>query len=253
MNRPLIAVDIGNTSIKLGVFKHPQDDIEPSLYQDISEENLGALEDVLPAEPCDWFIASVNRDRESVLRNWCEDHRSEDSYRVFNHLDYPNKIDVLFPDKVGADRLVAAAAATKLKPPENHAIVVDSGTAITVDSIAADGTFRGGAILPGWHLASRALRDGTDQLPASFVHSDQPPPEAIGRCTESAIQAGVYWGSVGAVNLLIEKMLAENQDSQTEIFVTGGDAKRVAAHLTFPMNQQDHLVLRGLVICSSAK
>ncbi|MFT5527915.1 MAG: type III pantothenate kinase [Pirellulaceae bacterium] len=248
MTRPLIAVDIGNTSIQLGVFPQPQSSLEPSLIVAIDDSTSDSLESLLPAEPCDWFVASVNREREAWLSHWQTSHRGDDLYRNFGYRDYPGEIDVLYPDKVGADRLVAAAAAAKFKASNNDAIVVDSGTAITVDNVAANGTFRGGAILPGRHLTVQALFHGTDQLPA--IQIGQVPPAVVGRCTESAIQAGVYWGTVGAVNLLVQKMLAQQNDTHTEILVTGRDGERLATHLPHPAKHFEHLVLQGIVICS---
>jgi type III pantothenate kinase len=115
------------------------------------------------------------------------------------HADLPLVVSLPSPERVGIDRLAAAAAATFAKPSGKPAVVVDCGTAATVDLVAADGTFLGGAILPGPELMARALASGTSQLPVVESMAWEAPPLMPGRSTEEAIAAGVGFGFRGAV------------------------------------------------------
>jgi type III pantothenate kinase len=128
------------------------------------------------------------------------------------------------PDQTGADRLLAAWAASRLHGPP--VIVVDLGTATTVDAVDADGFFLGGAILPGLGLAADALAEGTARLPRVDVEL---PVDAIGADTASAIASGVVIGHIGAVRELALRMhehigRSEQRGSPTRVVVTGGYA-----------------------------
>ncbi|MBC7856368.1 MAG: type III pantothenate kinase, partial [Pirellulaceae bacterium] len=129
------------------------------------------------------------------------------------------------------------------------AIVVDAGTAITVDLVSTDGAFEGGVILPGFRLTAQALATGTNQLPlATFTGQDQPPP-VIGKNTDGAIRSGLFWGAVGAVREVIERMSASLSE-QPHVFVTGGDLRHLAP-LVSPHSQfVPNMVLSGIAIAT---
>lgn len=105
------------------------------------------------------------------------------------------------PDLTGPDRLLAAWAAIVLHG--RPVIVVDLGTATTVDAVDADGFFLGGAILPGFALAAQALAEGTARLPRVELEL---PDEAIGVDTAAALQSGIVIGHLGAVRELVTRM-----------------------------------------------
>src|SRR5262249_53701755 len=109
--------------------------------------------------PTHWWIASVNR---PVAARLVESIRSIDSMattRMLSCDDLPIAVAIKEPDKVGIDRLAAAAAANRLRDPARAAIVVHVGTAIVVDLVSVDGQFRGGAILPGIAMSAHALHE----------------------------------------------------------------------------------------------
>jgi type III pantothenate kinase len=131
----------------------------------------------------------------------------------------PIRADVAHPRRVGADRLLAAWGA-KI----HHGapvIVVDLGTATTIDAVDASGTFVGGAILPGLELALASLARGTAQLPAVTLGQ---PSVAIGRDTVAAILSGVVLGHLGAVRELVTRMAQElvPGGARPTVVVTGG-------------------------------
>lgn len=122
---------------------------------------------------------------------------------------------------VGADRLANALGAlslTKKRPRSTHAIVVDAGTAVTVDVVSYKKIFEGGMIAPGARLGARALFEHTEKLP---LVAFERPRSAIGRSTETAIAAGLWHGFRGLVRECVRAALAEFPSS--EIFVAGGD------------------------------
>jgi len=155
----------------------------------------------------------------------------------------PMRTDVDEPERVGADRLLAALAAYRRK--RSACLVVDCGTAITVNAVRAGGVFVGGAIFPGLAMMARALARGTALLPAAAVPERAPP---VGKNTEQAIAAGILHGAAGAVaNLII--VASEVVGSDAAVFLTGGDAARLAEFL--PPDCRDvmpDLVLEGLAI-----
>ncbi len=122
------------------------------------------------------------------------------------------------PEQVGADRLVAAIGAHQLY--EGALIVIDSGTATTFDIVGPDGGFEGGIISPGINLSVRALHDAAAQLPRIAI---QRPSQVIGQDTVAAMQSGVFWGYVGLIDGLVERVKAE-YGAPMKVIATGGVA-----------------------------
>ncbi len=149
------------------------------------------------------------------------------------------------PGRVGIDRLAAAAAAALVKPAAAAAVVVDCGTATTVDMVAADGSFLGGAILPGPLLMARALAEGTSRLPAVAALAAGQPPAMPGRSTQEAIAAGIGLGIRGAVGRLVAEARAGLGGGAVTI-LTGGWAPTVADVLP------DAIAVPDLVLCGIA-
>lgn len=177
-------------------------------------------------------------------------HRPLRQRRV-GHGDLPLVIagEVSAPERVGIDRLCGAAAAALVKAPHRAAIVVDCGTAATVDMLAADGTFLGGAILPGPTLMARALADGTSKLPEVAALGASPPPPMPGRSTHEAIAAGIGFGIQGAVaRLVAESQAALGGDA--EVILTGGWRGAVRAALPGATEIPD-LVLHGIALAAT--
>jgi type III pantothenate kinase len=151
------------------------------------------------------------------------------------------------PERVGADRLLAAWTAVQ----EHGAplVVVDLGTATTVDAVDASGAFVGGAIAPGPELSIRALATGTAQLPPVPVEL---PPNILGRDTVEAIQSGVVLGHVIVVSGLIRRAAAELSvagGGRPRVVLTGGFAAASWAAAIEGVDVRDpNLLLRGLAL-----
>lgn len=155
------------------------------------------------------------------------------------------RVDCREPEKVGRDRLFAARGALELSPA--GAIVVDAGTALTVDAARADGTFLGGAIAPGPELLARTLAEGTARLPRIAPRERAP---ALGRDTQEALQAGVLHGFRGAARELVDRVSEESALAAAPVVLTGGARGLLREPTAFPARrviEEADLVHLGLL------
>lgn len=267
----LVAVDIGNSGIKLGQFASETAPAACATKQSLPEpiatlelpivHETGLFDLKLLSAWCEsnlsavtrWMIGSVHRGAGDFLvatiTAWATQLGVDWRVRRLTYRDVPLPIRVEEPARTGIDRLLAAVAANRLRAPDRAAIVVDLGTAITVDLVEADGGFAGGAILPGIGMAGRALADQTDALPHIVLEHTETPPTPLGKTTKGAIEAGLYWGAVGAVSELVTQ-LSSGLPAEPEIFITGGAGRSVAGPLDKKSHVRyvPHLVLAGIAL-----
>jgi type III pantothenate kinase len=236
-----VAVDIGNSRIKLkkgsGLFS-TADEKSSDPFVLVLLEPGGEFDVDRLAEWCNevaadatWLVASVHRGAAerfaAVVSETAVKLRREWTIRQVTYRDVPMPILVDQPARVGIDRLLAALAADRLRTPGRAAVVVDCGTAITVDLVRADSSFAGGAILPGIAMSARALHEQTDALPRVDADRLDRPPAPLGASTVGAIQAGLYWGAIGAIRELIGRLSAD-RDGPLDVFLTGGASPHAA-------------------------
>jgi type III pantothenate kinase len=158
----------------------------------------------------------------------------------------PLRLDVEEPLTVGADRVVNTVAALALY--RRDTIVVDFGTATTLDCITGDGRFIGGVIAPGIRTAADTLVRRTAKLPATTL---VPPARVIGRRTEECIQAGVVLGTAEAVSGLLRRVLAEWPTTQhPHVVATGGLASLIAPLVPEIAAVEPRLTLLGLRVAA---
>lgn len=257
-----VAVDIGNQRLKCGIFRFVREPVSiPKPEQTFASRNpdeiVGfvsqAWDERQPAQgngegaPLTWWIASVNRPTAGELLDCVKRERPADQLMLLSAADLPLAVRLPHPDRVGIDRLVNALAAERMRHPDHSAVVVDLGTAITVDTISADGAFLGGAILLGLASAARALHEFTDMLPLLNVESIACP-EAIGKDTEAAMRAGLFWGTVGGIRELLLRQV-EVLGQPADVFITGGHAAVFVAHLGNARHVPD-LTLSGIALAA---
>jgi type III pantothenate kinase len=152
------------------------------------------------------------------------------------------------PNRVGIDRLLNGVAVNRLRRAGVPAIVVDSGTATTVDLISADGAFLGGAILPGLELFARSLHAYTALLPLVPVDElTNPGLPALGRDTRAALCSGLLYGQVGAIREVIARLSADLA-TPSEVYITGGCGELLVSHLGPAVRLEQELPLRGLAV-----
>jgi type III pantothenate kinase len=155
-------------------------------------------------------------------------------------LDLGIAIDYDDPREVGPDRLANAVAARHLV--EGAAIVVDFGTATTVDVVTSDGRYLGGAIAPGLLTSAENLFRR-----AALLHrvALDPPAHAIGRSTSDAVRAGIVFGAAGQVDEIVRRVRAEVGE-ECRVIATGGLAERIALFTTTIDAVEPDLTLLGL-------
>jgi type III pantothenate kinase len=233
----VIAIDVGNSAVKVAhvaqgevrdVTRLPtaQGPRVDALARLLEGAGTVALVSVVPA----WSAAIEELD--SVT------HRS---LLVATHETIPLPVEGPDPSTVGADRLLGAWSAVGLVG--SPCIVVDVGTATTIDVVDGRGAFVGGAILPGPALGVRALARGTALLPPVPL---APTRRSIGRDTIEAIASGVMLGQRDAIGGLIARMTHElATDRQPRVVLTGGDAS-VLGEPEWADRIEPDLLLRGL-------
>jgi type III pantothenate kinase len=168
-----------------------------------------------------WAVAGVHPERCQRLREWVA-ARGDRVVVLDKAAQLPLKVAVEQPDRVGLDRLLNAVAAQKELLPAQPAVLIDAGSAVTVDWLDEQHVFRGGAIFPGVRLMAKALHDYTALLPEVEVGPTVPP--LPGKATAEAMQAGVYWAVLGGVEA-ITRRLARGAAVPPHLFLTGGDAE----------------------------
>jgi type III pantothenate kinase len=251
----LLAIDVGNTSVKFGQFRmvgvqFPEP--EAVFRTDARSPDYDQLARWLPKGPTWCFLSSVYRQAAQEIAEWLCDASPEYRVEQLQTDDFSIEIEVRSPDRVGHDRLASAIACCQLKQPTQPAIVVDAGSAITVDAISAGGSFLGGAILAGQQASALALSAGTDLLPLiSTIRLDRPPP-AVGDSTENAILSGVFWGTIGAIREIIQRVQGD-LGTEHQIFLTGGDVHRLAHHVAPEGRVIPNLVLSGIALAARDK
>jgi type III pantothenate kinase len=158
----------------------------------------------------------------------------------------PVKLDVDEPLTVGADRIVNVLAAVELFKADT--IVVDFGTATTFDCVTGDARFLGGAIMPGLRTSADQLTRRAAKLPATELRA---PDRVIGRRTEECIQAGVLFGTADAVDGIVRRITAEWPGGNKPRVVATGGLAAIVAPLTTTIELTDpDLTLRGLRIAA---
>lgn len=231
----VIAVDVGNSAVKVArvtagdmgeVTRLPTSD---GPDRDAMKRLVGAAEAVALVSVVPVWGAAIT----DMVR------AADRPLVVATHLTIPLPIHVPDPATVGADRLLGAWTATRLVGAP--CIVVDVGTATTIDVVDAAGAFVGGAILPGPALAMRALARGTALLPPVSLEQ---PARVIGRDTLEAIASGVMLGHAEAVGGLIARMAGE-LGRRPRVVLTGGDAA-VLGTPDWADRIEPGLLLRGL-------
>lgn len=256
----ILAVDIGNSAAKAAIVDgssvHQAGRLDTSVAgSDDLLDGLRVLAGALEEAPTAIVAVSVV-DRWTERLEWASE-RLALPLTVVAASHIPISTALVRPDQTGPDRLLAAWAAASIHG--TPVIVVDLGTATTIDAVDADGFFLGGAILPGLGLASGALAEGTARLPRVELAL---PREAIGVDTLGAIRSGVVIGHIGAVRELATRMHQRTSPGgaaaqATTVIVTGGysnadwarAAWRTAAGPSLPAIADEldpDLVLRGL-------
>ena len=229
-----IIIDKGNSSVKIGLFENNVL-IENFSFDNLNEDFLHKI--ISEFSPQVGILSSVGKLDHSIM-DFLFFHVT-DFYELNNSLPLPIKIDYLTPETLGADRIAAAIGAFKEKP-DNNLLIIDIGTAITVDYVSAEGIYKGGNISPGIDLRFRALNDYTDKLPLINEKGDMPD---LGYNTETAIRSGVISGIIRELDSYIDEY---KKKQEVFTFLTGGHSFYFESKLKNSIFADGNLVLKGL-------
>lgn len=246
-----IAVDIGNSTTTIGFFPSRRDVFpRPSkvIQFSKSETEFNELRSTIAEGEHRFFLASVYQAGLQRILHAIEKEKNTQAH-VLSNTDLPMQISVDFPERVGIDRLLGSLAACELNAKNSTSIVIDAGSAITIDAISTEKGFLGGVIFPGIGMQTAALNERTDQLPLIDARVSSAAPSIIGRNTAEAIRSGVFWGAIGSIREIVQRMQLDVGES--EIYLTGGDLERISS---FVPNAKfvPHLVLSGIAIAAQS-
>ncbi len=227
----LLAIDIGNTNITLGLYKG--ETLGPRWRLSTDNErmpdeygmllvNLFRHAGVQAKEVSGIAVASVVPPLTGAFEAVCKEYLGRTPLVVDAGTKTGVRVRYEDPKQVGADRIVDAAAAHRLYG--GPACIVDFGTATTFDAISGEGDYLGGAISPGIGIASEALFQRTAKLPKVDLHR---PPSAIGKNTVQSLQSGLLFGYVGLVEGMTARFRAELGPTM-KVIATGGMAQTIA-------------------------
>jgi type III pantothenate kinase len=251
----LLTLDVGNTNTVLGLYRFASDELithwrVSTLRTQTADEygvlflNLFAMRKVESGEVSAIIISSVVPPLESTLRQVCERYFNLKPMFVEPGIKTGMPILVDNPTEVGADRLVNSVAAfARYGGP---CVVVDFGTATTFDMVSAKGEYMGGAIAPGLAISAEALFARAARLSRVDVKK---PAKVVGTNTVAAVQSGLYYGYIGLVDGILERILNETQGPDSaapKIIATGGLAHLIVDDSRFIETVDDMLTLDGL-------
>ncbi len=234
----ILAIDVGNTRIKWGY------------YANANRLNRGNVANADFAQ-LDATWSSLAQPQKIIISNVADEHIAENVRQLLARWQSkPQWIEArdyqcglrnsyTIPQQLGCDRWAALIAAWQLD--RQASIVINLGTAITIDSLSADGVFIGGVIVPGLHLMVQALAGKTVKLatqPGAF--------SAFPVNTADGIRSGTLHAVCGAIERLV-RIAARENEGKINCILSGGDAELIAPYLNVAHKIVEDLILQGLV------
>jgi type III pantothenate kinase len=257
----LLVLDVGNTNTVLGVFEAKPDAqgtgnygkliahwrVSTTKTQTVDEygvlfRNLFAMNGLEVSSVQGTVISSVVPPLDSTLREVCERYFQikplfiEPGVKTGMPVHYDN------PAEVGADRIVNSVAA--FEKYGGPCIIVDFGTATTFDAVSAKGEYLGGIITPGIGISADALFQRTARLPRVDIRK---PPRVLATNTVNSLQSGLYYGYLGLIDGILERLIAE-LGGDVKVVATGGLASLMGGGSKYIREVDDLLTLEGLRI-----
>ncbi len=251
----LLAVDVGNTNIVLGIFdlsKGPKSPLlcswrlATSRERTVDEYGLSTLallrhRGIEAHDVGRIAISSVVPPLHPVLEGWAKAYFNVDPFWIEPGIKTGLRIAIDNPAELGADRLVNAVAG--LEAYGAPLIAVDFGTATTFDVVNERKEYLGGLITPGLKISAEALFQRASRLPRIEIAE---PDRLVGRNTVQAMQAGLFYGYVGQVDGILERLRVEYPSAA--VVATGGLARVIAQHSKHIQHIASDLTLEGLRI-----
>jgi type III pantothenate kinase len=249
----LIAVDIGNSNIRVGLFLEGElKSVDSMPGEDPARlaETISSAWEQIPVSKSSKqkkrdgviVVSSVKPAWVETVQKIVKEELGEKVFVIGDNIPLPMAMFVDEPLSVGTDRVVAAAAAYAVV--EDAVVVADFGTALTIDLVDQNGVFQGGVICPGLVMEARALKDGTAQLPMVNVTRPEGP---YGKNTADAINCGLYYAAIGTLEEVIRRY-AEKIGRWPQTILTGSAAQIIKDDCQFIDNYVPDLVVRGIAL-----
>src|SRR4051812_28347983 len=253
----LLVLDVGNTNTVLGVFESLGDGhygdlrahwrVTTNRTQTVDEygvlfRNLFQMAGIDLGPLSGIVVSSVVPPLDSTLREVCEKYFNARALFIEPGVKTGMPVHYENPQEVGADRIVNSVAA--FEKYGGPCIAVDFGTATTFDAVSAKGEYLGGVICPGIGISAEALFERTARLPRVDIRKPQ---RVIGTNTVGSMQSGLFYGYLGLVDGILERLLPE-MGKDTRILATGGLAPLIGEHSRYIKQVDDLLTLQGLRI-----
>ena len=228
----LLVLDIGNTNVKIGIFKgsklistwrvstqasHTADEYGMMVY-DLLRSSGASFKDIEGS-----IMSSVSPALNYTIEHMCQYYMHKKPIVVSDEIQTGIKINYDHPSELGSDRIVDVAAAYKLYG--GPAIVVDFGSATTFNLVTKDGEFIGGAISPGIKTATDSLVNVAAKLPRVELLK---PENIVGTSTKSGMQAGIVYGYTGLVSYMVNKYKELPEMQGAKVIATGGLSELVS-------------------------
>jgi type III pantothenate kinase len=255
----LLVLDVGNTNTVLGLYEASAKlvanwRVATIKTQTVDEygvlfRNLFAMDNIEVKAVRGIVISSVVPPMDSTLRQVCERYFHQKPLFIEPGVKTGMPVQYDNPAEVGADRIVNGVAA--FEKYGGPCVVVDFGTATTFDAVSRKGEYMGGVIAPGIGISAEALFERTARLPRVDIRK---PAKAgiIGTNTVGSVQAGLYYGYLGLVDGILERLVKEMsaaaEGAEVKVVATGGLAALIAAGSKYISAVDDLLTLDGLRI-----
>ena len=249
----IIAIDIGNTNITIGLYLGDEEQFIKSIPGQSRKELTSCLASAWKKIPViknsrekkrDGVIvvSSVKPAWTKLIQQIVKESLGEKIHIIGKDIPLPMTLWVDDPDKVGTDRIVAAAAAYAVV--EDAVAVADFGTAVTINLVDEKGIFLGGVILPGFEISTKALKENTAQLPKIKIARPTAP---YGKNTTEAINCGLYYSAVATLQEVI-RHYAEKIGKWPHTVLTGSAAETIKDDCEFIDSYVPNLVVKGIVL-----
>jgi type III pantothenate kinase len=237
----LMAIDIGNTNIVIGLFKGERlkDNLRIATRENMTTDEAGIIltHEEIESAVIGSVVPPLTTTFENVVKSYLGCIPTVVSYR----LKLPITIEFDHPEQIGSDRIANASAGySKFGGP---LIIIDFGTATTFDIVNDNGAYIGGIIIPGPETSMAELARKAARL---FEVRIEPPDSVVGKSTAGALKSGLFYGTVGQVDFIIDKILDETGFRNCKIIATGGLAKGIEQHSKNISLIEQSLTLEGL-------
>lgn len=249
----LIAVDIGNTNTTIALFLKGQEKFTNSIPGTKHAELADCFKSTWSKIPIAKsskekkpdgviVVSSASPKQTNFIRQLIDKTLGEKILLIGKNIPLPMDLSVDEPEKVGSDRIIAAAAAYAVV--KDAVVVADFGTAVTIDLVDERGIFLGGVICPGFEISAKALKENTAQLPKINVTK---PKTTYGKTTKQAINCGLYYSAIGTLEEVIRRY-AEKIGRWPQTVITGAAAKIIKDDCQFIDSYVPNLVIKGIAL-----